>query len=379
MFEQNDLLDLVDIGIIILDTDLKITFWNKWIEEKTTISKTQALNIPLTKVLKNRVSKKLLTSIEASLKMGLSTVLSDRFNKYAIEIYKDNDPEKLIETKCKITRIRNTEGKINCLLQIIDVTLSNKREQYLIDQNKLIEDKTKEIDLQNKMASLGRMASGIVHEINNPVAVIKGFEITYEMMKKNKTLDSEKIDNMFSRIQAMADRISHIIKGLKIIAHRDTYQFDKKFPLYEIISEAIDLSKIKIESSNILVEIDDIPKNYEVYCDSIQISQIIINLISNATDAIEEIPNPWIYINVRPIDKYYEVRVVDCGSGIPPEAADQIFDPFYTSKKVGKGTGLGLSISLKIAEAHRGTLSIDKTATNTTFILKLPQSDHWIE
>lgn len=377
MYAEYELIDKIDSGIIILDSGFEIIFWNAWMENKSGINRENTKGKKLNSLFSSEISSRLVDSIMLAINNGQSSILSDRFNKDLLPLMKDLSSNEIIDQKIKVSRVRTTNNLKHCLIQVFDVTTANQRESYLSQQNKIVKEQIKEIEHSNKLASLGRMASGIVHEINNPVAIIKGYDMAYEIMRKRGQFDQDKIDDMMKKIQQMADRISNIIKGLKIIAHKDTYEFNQLVPIKNIIDESIELSKPKIETTNVIVESDSIHLNYEIWCDPIQISQIIINLISNSIDAISEYPNPWIYISVKTNDKFYEIRVMDCGKGIPPHIVTQIFDPFYTSKKVGKGTGLGLSISQKIAEAHKGELYVDTNAPNTTFVLRLIQSKYW--
>jgi C4-dicarboxylate-specific signal transduction histidine kinase len=377
MFDAKILVDSIDNGVILIDEYNTVVFWNEWLELKSKILKEDAIGKKYEDLFQNKVNPKAIKAIKNNIELGQSTILTDRFHLNIFPIYHNEKKQQLMNQKIKIRRIINSIGKKFCLIIINDTTASRARENFLIKQGNIIEDKTRELEQQEKMVSLGRMASGIVHEINNPITVIKGNFMTYEHMKKKNAIEIDKVSTMFEQINKMADRVTHIIKGLKIIAHKDKYEFESMVSIKKIIEEAIELSDEKIKKSNISVEIDNIPTEYEIWCDEVQISQIIINLISNAIDAIEGNPNPWIYISARSNQEFYEIKIVDCGKGIRPEIVKQMFDPFFTSKKVGKGTGLGLSISQKIAEAHRGQLFVDQSAQNTTFILKLVQARYW--
>ena len=116
----------------------------------------------------------------------------------------------------------------------------------------------------------------------------------------------------------------------------------------------------------------DSSRDVELLCDRVQISQIIINLVSNAIDAISLLDEKWVEIKLEYTEKFCEIRVIDSGGGLSPEIQDKIFDPFFTSKSVGKGTGLGLSVSVSIADAHSGKLFVDNDYKNTCFCLRLP-------
>lgn len=371
MFDSNQILNKLDNGIIIYDKDENIYFVNQWVRDRVSKSLGQD---EIFKYLKECASQRLKEVVSENIKLGKAAIISDRFFKHTYPLSYNN---RAIQQKIKITRIRNNDNAIFSLLQIFDMTLANQREAYLIDQNKNIESTTKELEHLNKIASIGRMASGIVHEINNPIAIIRGYDLIYSTYKKNNSLSAEKYEEMHTKIQQMAERIQHIIKGLKIIAHKDTFEFTNLVSIQKLIKDSIELSAIKIKESGVSVEFEELIPDVEIWGDHVQLSQIIINLISNAIDAINHHPSPWIYIFCKRDEKFIKICVKDCGNGIPEDSIAKIFDPFYTSKQIGKGTGLGLSISQKIAEAHRGELYVETAEQNTTFVLKLIDSKHW--
>jgi C4-dicarboxylate-specific signal transduction histidine kinase len=106
----------------------------------------------------------------------------------------------------------------------------------------------------------------------------------------------------------------------------------------------------------------------------VQISQVLLNLISNACDAIAERDEKWIRIGAERKNGLVSIYVMDSGTGIPETVREKMFQPFFTTKEIGKGTGLGLSISTGILDAHNGSLSIDSTKPNTCFVVQLPES-----
>jgi len=98
----------------------------------------------------------------------------------------------------------------------------------------------------------------------------------------------------------------------------------------------------------------------------------LLNLLNNAHDAIAHLPEKWVRVSVKALGDTVEIRVRDSGRGIPPDIAQKIFQPFFTTKEIGKGTGMGLSISLGIIKAHSGRLTLDESEPNTCFVLSLP-------
>ncbi|HET6283919.1 MAG TPA: ATP-binding protein, partial [Polyangia bacterium] len=117
-----------------------------------------------------------------------------------------------------------------------------------------------------------------------------------------------------------------------------------------------------------------IPEHLFVHCRSIQISQILLNLLSNAHDAVEKSAAPWVRISVDAEGAQVRIAVIDSGPGVSPALEPRIMEPFFTTKEVGKGTGLGLSVSKGIAESHGGRLSYDRSSAHTRFVLTLPRA-----
>lgn len=120
------------------------------------------------------------------------------------------------------------------------------------------------------------------------------------------------------------------------------------------------------------MRIDEIPSDLVIRCRQVQISQILLNLLGNACDAISDRSVRWIQISAEKTHDGVRILVTDSGDGIPKEVAAKLFQPFFTTKERGKGTGLGLSISQGIVKAHSGSLAIDSNCKSTRFVLFLP-------
>jgi C4-dicarboxylate-specific signal transduction histidine kinase len=110
---------------------------------------------------------------------------------------------------------------------------------------------------------------------------------------------------------------------------------------------------------------------FKIECRAVQITQVLLNLINNAHDAIKENRERWIKLEIKVIGDDVEFRVRNSGQKISKEVVAKIFDPFYTTKRAGEGTGLGLSISLKIAKEHKGILFVDEADAYTCFVLRI--------
>jgi C4-dicarboxylate-specific signal transduction histidine kinase len=222
-----------------------------------------------------------------------------------------------------------------------------------------------------KMSTLGEMAAGVAHEVNNPLGIIFGYLLKIRRLADQPNQGAE-IKSTVDKIELTATRISKIVKGLLDFS-RDGHK-DHFIPVQmsEIIDETLMLSKVRLQKRNIQLKLQDCPKEVYLNCKPTQISQILLNLINNSADEIEPKPEPWIQISYFQTDSAIQIWVTDSGGGVHKDIQDKIFNPFFTSKEVGKGVGLGLSISKGIAEDHNGRLFLDTTSEQTRFILEIP-------
>lgn len=244
--------------------------------------------------------------------------------------------------------------------------------RYDITHEKLLHDEEVEKMTQQfmteKLATVGEVTASIAHEINNPLTIIKAQ--AEKLLRRNDNL-SEDIIKCAESISKTANRIQKIIESIRTLS-RNTENDDLEwFPLHEVIEQSVEILKHKMIKNNVSFSQMHIPKNYCIYCYPGEITQVFTNLISNAFDAVAELPERWVDIRFIEYDDEIEVLVIDAGHGIPQEIAQKIMRPFFTTKKFGYGTGLGLSFSKKILKRHNTTLVYDESAKNTTFKIKL--------
>jgi PAS domain S-box-containing protein len=232
----------------------------------------------------------------------------------------------------------------------------------------------------SKMASLGRMAGGIAHEINNPLTIIAAQAGTIK--KQASALlnqeESSKIQISSEKILAMIQRISKIIRGLRTFSRNAQNDPLVKTSISSIIEDTLELCSERNKALGIKLSISGDIKHF-IDCRPSQISQVLLNLISNSQDAVEKVGNKEIFVAFKELADHVEFRVSDTGPGIPEQFATKILDPFFTTKDIGKGTGLGLSIALGIVEDHMGTLILDRSAPLTTFIVRLPKAHNSVK
>lgn len=225
-----------------------------------------------------------------------------------------------------------------------------------------------------KMSSLGEMASGVAHEINNPLAIIAGHaESMTRYFEKGQLQESDikALGTKIEKIQNSVNRIAKIVRGLRNFSRSGDRDPLAKVGIQKIITSVLDLSAEKFKSSGVQVITGEIPA-VSIRARETQIEQILINLLNNAYDAILGQANPWIKIDFKTNNSRIAIEITDSGPGIPDSLKEKIMIPFFTTKEIGKGTGLGLSISKGIAEEHSGRLQLNEKSPNTCFVLELP-------
>jgi signal transduction histidine kinase len=225
-----------------------------------------------------------------------------------------------------------------------------------------------------KLVSLGEMASGVAHEVNNPLAIIVGK--TEQMLRAidENTIDPKRFKDSLEKIVMMTDRIARIVRGLRVFSQDASQEPYAPKSLQTVIEFATGMITEKFRSFGVELIIEPIPENIFVNCRSVEISQVLLNLLSNSFDALKAKSEKWVKIRVESLDQSVLVRVTDSGLGIPPEVSAKIMTPFFTTKGVGKGTGLGLSTSAGIMIAHGGRLYLEKDSKNTEFVLEFPRA-----
>lgn len=226
--------------------------------------------------------------------------------------------------------------------------------------------------LTSKMAALGEMAGGIAHEINNPLTIIHGKAAQIRKGLKSKSLDLSAIDENSEMIEETTMRIATIIKGLKSFARDSSSDPSIRIPVKTVLSDVLMLCKSRFQNHHIELTILPFPDDLEMVCRPVEISQVLLNLLSNSFDAVQGQPHPKVWIQVSRKESEIEFSVQDNGSGVSPELIGRIMDPFFTTKPVGQGTGLGLSIAKGIVESHKGTLALKQASNPTIFSFTLP-------
>lgn len=252
------------------------------------------------------------------------------------------------------------------LVTTSDITQRLETEQQLVQAGKL--------------ATLGEMATGIAHELNQPLSVIKtasGF-----LMKKKQqgqSVESSLMSSMLEKIDTNIDRATKIINHMRDIARKSELHLEP-MDISRVIAKAYEMFQQQLKLREITVEWDISPGLPFINGDPDRLEQVFINLFVNARDAIEE---KWghakstgeekkIRVSARKQGDKLVIEFCDTGPGIPKNLADRIFEPFFTTKEAGKGTGLGLSISYGIIRDCGGEITLGKSEAGTCFIIQFP-------
>lgn len=237
-------------------------------------------------------------------------------------------------------------------------------------------EKNKQIFHAEKLSSLGILSSGVAHEINNPLAVIVGSATQLKREMKSGSLTREESVLKLERIIKMTERINKIVKSLNTYNQNDANSPIVATNLNEIIEEAFTFFKKDMEIKEISFSVINKTKNVQhALARESCLLQVFIILFSNSIDALKlEAAPAWIKIELTELPSGVEIIFSDSGLGIPLTLQEKIFDPFYTSKKVGEGTGLGLYISKNLMESMSGKIEYLLFREHTSFKLTLRSS-----
>jgi len=220
------------------------------------------------------------------------------------------------------------------------------------------------------------MAAGVAHEINNPLAIIK---VKSQIINKELTKDSSDKDFIFTQLSSISstvDRIAKIVRGLKNFARDGEHDPFQTSDLSSIINDTLSLCQARLDSKNIdLIKINT-DSEVSIECRSVQISQVLLNLLNNAHDAVESLDKKWIKIELIEKNDIVQICVTDSGFGIPQSIREKLMQPFFTTKEIGKGTGLGLSLSRGLIESHKGRLFFDFDSAHTKVVIELPKQQN---
>jgi signal transduction histidine kinase len=246
--------------------------------------------------------------------------------------------------------------------------IKNHHEKQL---ESLLKERNEHFFGQSKYSELGMMSAGIAHEINNPLTVIQAKTAQLLRILRDPTRIQEVSDGL-ELILYSSQRINKTVQGVRNFVHQDERVENEDFTVKNLFDDVLAFCGQRMANHGINLRFYG-SQNVALRGHKIQLEQVLLNLLSNAFDAIEFLPEKWIELSVKEIENTVQIFITDSGSGIPEETATRIMEPFYTTKKVGKGTGLGLAMAKGILEKHSGSLTYIQDANHTTFRVELPK------
>lgn len=354
--QTRDLLDQLPAAISVIENDTFIHA-NKALLELVGLSQEQLIHH---KVNLHNSNSELIKNAITVMNSNLDSLTfeSDLFSKaesksvpHIVTIKKSPmNPKTIVITSVDIRKIKEKDGELS-------------QQKILLQQ-------------ASKMASLGEMASGLAHEINNPLSIImvRAGIIHKEASKESPDLVKVKADA--NKINTTVVRISKIINALRTFARDATSEPMSETTFKAIIDDTLSFCEEKFKLNNVIIELIDDDQSI-ARCRPIQVSQAILNALNNSFDAIKgrDDADRWIRIETSRTDGFAQCRITDSGTEMTAEIAEKVFQPFFTTKEVGQGTGLGMSISKGLIESQQGELFFDLSSKNTCLVLRLPLAE----
>lgn len=264
-----------------------------------------------------------------------------------------------IDRKNRELQMKNEE-----IMKLLETTrrFNELLESEIAQATREIEEKHWELMKSEKLAAIGELATGVAHEVRNPLS---GIGLALELMKDET--ENEEHRQTITDILHEISRLERIVKGLFQLGHPKSLQLIECTP-NDIVERALNLVSMKAKEKGVTIKKDLACRN-NFYVDHEQIEQVVLNLLINGIDATGS--SGEVRVATRSRNGSVEISVSDTGCGVPDEEMEKILQPFYSTKETG--TGLGLAISSRIVEAHRGKLHItSRVGEGSTFVVEIP-------
>jgi PAS domain S-box-containing protein len=348
-FNEN-ILESLDNGLVVFDAEEKIVRWNRALEEFYGVAREAAIGRPLGDVF------------DAPFVEALRAARQD--HPYGATLYRvplssrDSHMPRLLVNATEVP-LQNTSGDdavVGMLMIIEDITDRVQLEEQL--------------QISEKMASIGLLAAGVAHEVNTPLTGISSF--TQMLLEGADPADPRTV--LLEKIERQTFRAAKIVNGLLNLSRPGTASNERvEVDLNAVIMDVFSLLEHQFEVGSVKVRRELSPVPVTVLGIEHQLQQVFLNLFLNARDAMPS--GGWLSVATRLDGDRVIAEIADTGSGIPSEQIARIYDPFFTTKAIGRGTGLGLSITYGIVREHDGTILCDSAVgQGTRFTMALPQA-----
>jgi two-component system NtrC family sensor kinase len=349
-FNEN-ILESLDNGLVVFDVDEKIVRWNRALEVFYGVSREVAIGRPLVEVFDSPF-------VEALRAARHEHPYGATLHRVPLTS-RDSSMPRLLVNATEVP-LQNTSGDddavVGTLMIIEDITDRVQLEEQL--------------QISEKMASLGLLAAGVAHEVNTPLTGISSF--TQMLLEGADPEDPKTV--LLEKIERQTFRAAKIVNGLLNLSRPGTASNERvEVDLNAVITDVFTLLEHQFAVGSIKVRRDLAGSPMLVKGIEHQLQQVFLNLFLNARDAMPS--GGWLSVATRVEDDRVIAEVADTGSGIPSEQIARIYDPFFTTKAIGRGTGLGLSITYGIVREHDGTILCDSAVgQGTRFTMALPQA-----
>ncbi len=258
-----------------------------------------------------------------------------------------------------------------------DLARVNSRIKEEIAERRLTEQRLRQTQADliqaGKLAGLGQMSAALSHELNQPLAAVKTYAETTSVLIDRGRIE-EAGDNL-RRISGLIDRMASISKHLRNFARKPNEKLGP-VAVADVLRDTLEIVDARLKAADAKLETEIAPGVPAVKAGAVRLQQVLVNIITNAADAVEGLEDRRITVSAAMVGNKVELSIRDRGPGVPPAIHERIFDPFFTTKGVGKGLGLGLSISYNIVKDFGGSLSVaDHPEGGAIFSIELDAAD----
>jgi hypothetical protein len=342
-FSENILESLND-GLVVVNRDDRIVRWNRRLEELYGIRHEHAVGHRLDEIFESGFVEVLRAGRRES---------PEGAAFYRVPLVTRHDGARPLLVNVATTPLRDSDGAIAGTIVIIeDISARVQLEEQL--------------QISEKMASIGLLAAGVAHEVNTPLTGISSFT---QMLLQGAEPDDPRT-KVLEKIERQTFRAAKIVNGLLNLA-RPAQTDSGAVDLNAVINDVLALLEHQFRTGRIQVRKELSTTPLLVQGIEYKLQQVFLNLFLNARDAMPR--GGWLTVATKDHDAEAAIEIADTGSGIPPDHLSRIYDPFFTTKDIGKGTGLGLSITYGIVQEHGGTIACDSSlGQGTRFSLTLP-------
>jgi PAS domain S-box-containing protein len=362
---SNDLTQLIDTAnapIFGIDGQGQVNEWNQQSEKITGFSKDEVMGRDL---VADFITDDYKTSVGEVLEKALK---GEETANYAFPLFTKSGDR--VDVLLNSTTRRDASGQIVGVVGVgQDITELNR---VLVEQEVERKDAAVQIIQASKLATLGEMSTSVAHELNQPLNVIRMASGKVRRKLSKGTVDPEYLNDKLERIEAQTARAAAIIDHMRMFG-REANENPEPIDARNVVTNALDLvgEQLRLAEIEIVTELaENCPS---ILGHNIQLEQVILNLLTNARDAIGESEGEAkVTLRVFSDDEGVQISVEDTGGGIPEEILPRIFEPFYTTKEMGIGTGLGLSVSYGIVRDMNGTIVAKNIDGGARFTITLP-------